>query len=67
MGVRGFLYALIDDLKFEIPSVSPELDPGRLPPLDGALLDSSDWWLDPGREDLLEGREGGRCLAVDVS
>lgn len=43
MGLRGFLYALIDDLGFEIPSVIPELDPGRLPLLDGPLLESSEW------------------------
>jgi len=64
MGLSGFLYALTDDLKFDIPSAIPELDPGRLPLLDGPLLESSDWWLDPGREDLLEGRDGVRLVAA---
>lgn len=39
---RGFLYALIDDRKFETPSSSPELDPGLLLAPDRPWLDPSD-------------------------
>lgn len=59
---RVFLYALMDDRKDEIPSLGPELEPGLLLlalARDGTRFDSSDWWLEPGREARLEGRELG--------
>lgn len=62
MGESGFSYVAICERKLEIDSSKPELEPGLLPVL-GRPLDVSDWWLDPGRDVLLPGREGGLPLA----
>ena len=62
-----FLYVFIDARKLDTASSAPELELGRLLALEGGLFDPSDWWLDPGRDVRLPGREGGLRLTDPVS
>lgn len=54
--------------KLGMPSSSPALEPGLLPAAERRpWLDSSEWWLDPGRDERLLGRDGDLRLLADPS
>lgn len=62
----GLLKVAIWERKLEIGSSMPAAEPGLLALL-GRPPEPSDWWLDPGLEARLGGREGGFLAVMAVS